>query len=149
MSRKRYWLSAATPLAIALTTLAWAEGPKVELTDAVHYRGALVSLEATNVTLPDLAKQLSETLGCEVRIEGTASGIVSLSAKEVTVASLLSQAATVLGGRWDVLYRISTQEPAGTAPPPSGVVLNLKMPDVSCQAGAAVVARMAGGRLDR
>src|SRR5262245_53672866 len=124
MSRKRYWLSAAMPLAIALTTLAWAEGPKVELTDAVHYRGALVSLEATNVTLPELAKKLSEALGCEVRIEGTATGVVSLSAKEVTSASLLWQAAAVLGGRWDVMYRVSTQEPAGPPAPPSGLMLS-------------------------
>src|SRR5438445_11424962 len=139
MSRNRYWLGAAMPLVVALTTVAWADGPSVVLTAAVQYKGPLVSLGAINVTLPELAKQMSDALGCEVRIEGAASGNVTLNLKEVPASALLSQAETTLGGRWQVLYHLSTREPASPPVPPSGVVLNLKMPNVSCQAAAAVV----------
>jgi hypothetical protein len=149
MSRNRYWLGAAMPLIVALTTIAWADSPSVVLTEGIQYRGPLVSLGATNVTLPELARQMTAAIGCEVRIEGTAPGTVTLNLKEVPAAALLSKAEQLLGGRWQVLYRLSTHGPAPAAAPPSGQVLNLKIPDVSCQAAAAVVARMAGGRVER
>jgi len=148
MSRNPYWLGAAMPLIVALTTIAWAEGPSVVLTEAVQYRGPLVSVDATNVTLSELAKQMTAALGGEVRIEGSALGTVTLTMKEVPAAALLSQAETTLGGRWQVLYRLSTHEAAPQPAPSTGVALNLKMTDVSCLAAAAVVARMAGGHLE-
>lgn len=148
MSRKRYWLGAAMPLVVALTTIAWADGPGVVLTGGLQYAGPLVSLSAANVTLPELAKQMSAAIGCEVRIEGSAPGTVTLNAKDVTAAALLSQAETRLGGRWQVVYHLSTHDPAPPSPPPSGEVLNLSLPDISCQAGAAMVARMAGARFE-
>jgi len=137
------------PLVVALTGMAWADGPSVALTDTVQYKGPLVSVAAVDVTLPELAKQMGDVLGCEVRIEGAASGKVTLNLKEVPASALLSQAEKVLGGQWKTLYRLSTHETASPAPPPSGVVLNLKLPGASCQAAAAVVARMAGGRVER
>jgi hypothetical protein len=137
------------PLAIGLTPFARAEGPAVAVTDAVRYRGELVSLDARNVTLPELAQQLTEAIGSEVRIEGQAAGTVSVNVREVPAATLLAKAASALGGRWQVLYRVSTKDPAPAPATPSGVVVTVKMPKVSCQAAAAVVARMAGGRLDR
>jgi hypothetical protein len=137
------------PLAIALTPHVRAEGPAVVLTDAVRYRGEMVSLDAKNVTPSELAQQLNEAIGCEVRIEGQASGTVSLNVRDVPAATLMAKAASVLGGRWQVLYRLSTKDPAPAPAVPSGVVVTVKMPKVSCQAAAAVVARMAGGRLDR
>lgn len=149
MSRYRYWLGAAMPLTVALTAMAWADGPSVVLTDTVQYKGPLVSIAASNVTLPELAKQMSDVLGCEVRIEGAASGKVTLNLKEVPATAVLSESEKVLGGQWKTLYRVSTHETASPAPPPSGVVLNLKLPGASCQAAAAVVARMAGGRVER
>lgn len=149
MSRKRYWLGAAMPLAVALTTIAWADGPSVVLKEGVPDRGPLVSLGATNVTLPELARQMTAAIGGEVRITGSASGTVTLKIKDVPAATLLSQAETILGGRWQVVYRLSTRGPATASAAPSGVVLNLNLPEVSCQAGAALVARMAGGRVER
>src|SRR5712692_8011172 len=149
MSRNRYWLGAAMPLVVALATIAWADSPSVVLTEGIQYRGPLVSLGATNVTLPELAKQMTAAIGCEVRIEGNAPGTVTLNLKEVPAAALLSKAEKLLGGRWQVLYRLSTHSPAPASAPPSGQVLNLKIPDVSCRAAAAVVARMAGGRIER
>jgi hypothetical protein len=148
MSRNRCGLGAAMPLVVALTTIARADSPGVVLTDGIQSRGPLVSLNATNVTLPELAKQMTAAIGCEVRIEGNAPGTVTLNLKEVPAAALMSQAETILGGRWQVLFRLSTHGPAAAPAPPSGVVLNLKIPDVSCQAAAAVVARMAGGRVE-
>jgi hypothetical protein len=137
------------PLVVALAAIAWADGPRVVLTDTVQYQGPLVSIGAVNVTLPELAKQMSDALGCEVRVEGAATDKVTLSLKDVPTSALLSRAETVLGGHWKVLYHVSTREPAAPAAPPSGVVVDLKLPSASCQAAAAVVARMAGGRLDR
>lgn len=138
------------PLVIALTTVAWAGGPEVVLTEAVQHRGSLVSLEATNVTLAELAERLSLVLGSEVRIEGFGAGRVTVNVKEVPVVTLLSQTAAVLGSRWQITYQLSTHDATVAAPPaPSGVVLNLKMVSVSCQAAASVVARMAGGRAER
>ena len=93
MSRNRYWLGAAMPLVVALTAIAWADGPSVVLTDAVQYKGPLVSVGAVDVTLPELAKQMSDALGCEVRIEGAASGKVTLNPKEVPSSALLSMSA--------------------------------------------------------
>src|SRR5205823_5455143 len=69
--------------------------------------------------------------------------------KDVTPATLLAQAAKTLGGRWQVLYHLSTQESPSAAPVPSGVALKLSLPDVSCQAAASLVAKMAGGRVER
>src|SRR5438067_9200424 len=126
MSRNRYWLGAAMPLVVALTAMAWADGPSVVLTDTVQYKGPLVSVAAANVTLPELAKQISDALGCEVRIEGAASGKVTLNLKEVPASALLSQAEKVLGGQWKVLYHVSTHETAATPPPPGGVLLHPK-----------------------
>src|SRR5690348_3847439 len=103
----RNWLGAAIPLVVALTTIAKADGPSVVLTGGVQYQGPLVSLSATNVTLPELAKQMTEAIGCEVRIEGSAPGTVTLNMKDVPTTALLSQAETMLGGRWTVLYRLS------------------------------------------
>src|SRR5688572_4704442 len=138
MSRTRYWLCAAIPLVVALTTGVRAEGTEVVLT-GVHGQGPLVSLEAKDVALAGLAGLLTEALGCEVRIEGGASGTVSLSLKDVSPATLLSKSATVLGGRWQVVYRLSTTEPAPTsAPVPSGISLKLDMPDVSCHAASSM-----------
>jgi hypothetical protein len=137
------------PLVVALTTIAKADSPSVVLTGAVQYHGPRVSLSASNVTLPELAKQMTQALGCEVRIEGKASGSVTLNVSDVPATVLLSQAETALGGQWKLLYRLSTHDPAPAPVPPSGVVLDLKLPDVSCQAAAAVVARMAGGRVER
>src|SRR5207237_6542789 len=120
MSRYWYGLGAAMPLVVALTAIAWADGPSVVLTDTVQYKGPLVSVSAVSVTLPELAKQMSEVLGCEVRIEGAASGKVTLNLKEVPASALLSQAETVLGGHWKALYHVSTREPASPPAPPSG-----------------------------
>jgi hypothetical protein len=137
------------PLVVALAAIAWADGPSVVLTDAVQYKGPLISVSAVNVTLPELAKQMSDALGCEVRFEGAAAGKVTLDLKEVPSSALLSQAEKVLGAQWKVLYHFSTRETASTPMPPSGVVLTANLPGASCQAAAAVVARMAGGRLER
>jgi hypothetical protein len=149
MSRTRYWLCAAIPLVVALTTGVRAEGTEVVLT-GVTGKGPLVSLEAKDIALAGLAGLLTEALGCEVRIEGQATGTVSVTAKDVSPATLLSKSAAALGGRWQVLYRLSTKEPAPTTEPvPSGISLKLEMPDVSCQAAASMVARMAGAKIER
>lgn len=149
MSRTRYWLCAAIPLVVALTTGVRAEGSDVVLT-GVSGQGPLVSLEAKDVALAGLAGLMTEALGCEVRIEGQATGTVSLSVKNVSPATLLSKSAAVLGGRWQVVYRLSTKEPApAAAPVPSGTTLKLEMPDVSCHAAASLVARMAGAKVER
>jgi hypothetical protein len=142
-------LGAAMPLVVALTAIAGADGPSVVPADTVQFRGALVSVSAVSVTLPELAKQMSDALGCEVRIEGAASGKVTLNLREVPASTLLSQAETALGGHWKILYHVSTRETASTPAPPTGMVLSLKLPSASCLAAAAVVARMAGGRLER
>jgi hypothetical protein len=149
MSRTRYWLCAAIPLVVALTTGVRADGAEVVLT-GVRGQGTLVSLEAKDMALAGLAGLLTEALGCEVRIEGQASGTISLSVKDVSPATLLSQSATALGGRWQVIYRLSTKEPAPTTVPVlSGISLKLEMPDVSCHAASSVVARMAGAKVER
>lgn len=149
MSRTRYWLCAAIPLVVALTTGGRADGSDVVLT-GVRGQGPLVSLEAKDVPLAGLAGLMTEALGCEVRIEGAAAGTVSLSATDVSPAALLSQSAAALGGRWQTLYRLSATEPAPTTSPvPSGITLKLEMPDVSCHAAASVVARMAGAKVER
>ncbi len=149
MSRKRYWLCAAIPLVVALTQCVRADGPSVVLTDAVRYQGAPVSLDATSVTLPELAKQMTEVLGSEVRIQGPETGKVTLKLLDVPSSALAAQVAATLGGRWQLLYHVSTHEAAGAPVPPAGQVLKLEMPDLSCQAAASIVARMAGGRLER
>jgi hypothetical protein len=150
MSRKWYWLGAAVPLVVALTSYSVrADGPAVVLTEAIRFEGAPVSLDASNVTLPELARQMTQALGCEVRIEGPANGAVTVTMQEVSRAKLLAQAAATLGGRWQIVYRLSTNEATPAQEEPSGQVLCLKLPDVSCQAAAAMIARMAGGRLER
>src|SRR5205814_2280865 len=126
-------LCAAIPLVIALTKAVGAEGLNVVLTGSAPNTAALVSLEATNVTLSALAKQMSEALGCEVRIEGLASGNVTVNLKDVTTSTLLAETAAKLGGHWQTLYRLSTQEPAAPAAVRSGLTLKLNLPDVSCQ----------------
>jgi hypothetical protein len=149
MSRTRYWLCAAIPLVIALTKAVGAEGLTAEPAGGARAQGARVSLEATNATLDALARLMSESLGCEVRIEGVATGTVSVNLKDVTTAALLAQTAQTLGGRWQVLYRLSTKEPAAPPAAASGLLLKLNLTDVSCQAAASVVARMAGGKVER
>src|SRR5690349_17284329 len=72
MSRTRYWLCAAIPLVIALTKAVGAEGLAAEPAGGASTQSAHVSLDATNVTLDALARLMSESLGCEVRIEGVA-----------------------------------------------------------------------------
>jgi hypothetical protein len=121
----------------------------VVLSGSARSEGTQLSLDAPNVTLPELAKRLTEALGCEVRIEGLATGTVSITLKEVSPANLLSETATALGSRWQTIYRFSTQEPAAAAPVSSGVQLKLDMPNVSCQAASSVVTRMAGARVER
>jgi hypothetical protein len=149
MSRTRYWLCAAIPLVIALTKAVGAEGLAAEPVGGAATQAAHVSLDATDVTLDALARLMSESLGCEVRIEGVAMGTVSVNLKDVTTAALLAQTAQTLGAKWQVLYRLSTKEPAAAPPVASGLLLKLNLSDVSCQAAASVVARMAGGKLER
>src|SRR5262245_4823827 len=111
MSRKWYWLGAAVPLVVALTSYTVrADSPTVVLTQTIRFEGAPVSLDASSVTLSELARQMTQALGSEVRIEGPASGTVTVKLEEVSRAKLLAQVAATLGGRWQVVYRISMNE---------------------------------------
>ena len=74
MSRNPYWLGAAMPLIVALTTIAWAEGPSVVLTEAVQYRGPLVSVDATNVVFGRVAISGPADDGAPPVIDGPSGG---------------------------------------------------------------------------